>query len=85
MLRRTEPAKQVTRAFSLDWEDGRIAKQEQAIRRWIAEVGHAQVVADCGKNSPLGWTGLSGAYETEWPECEFGASVVLFRTICSVP
>gem|GEM_PF-5212552 len=63
---------------SLDMSDDEIAEQEQGIRDWIRSEAHGLVVADVTKRAPKGWTLKSHTYDADWPENEFGASVLIF-------
>lgn len=65
--------------ISDDWDDDRIGRQKEIIEAWIADRAHALAVAAILRQIPAGWKPLGHAYEADWPEIEFGASVVLFR------
>lgn len=69
---------------SLEQSDDEIAQREEEIREWIGRVAHELVVADTVKQAPAGWQLKGHAYHDDWPETEFGASVLAFA-IASPP
>lgn len=54
-------------------------EHEAVIRGWIGETAHPLVVADGVRRAPVGWTLQTHLYDGDWPETEFGASILLFR------
>ena len=63
---------------SLDQSDAEITNQEETIREWIRREAHQLVLNDATKRAPTGWTLTSHIYDGDWPETEFGASVLIF-------